>query len=89
MPPLASNASRTSAKIVATFGVITFRRGRVGALPARWFSQRASGSHREAFRFDQRPCKPLAAFGQSCRTMSEIYDYREYPVACEVCNSDT
>jgi hypothetical protein len=39
--------------------------------------------------FDQRPCKPLAAFGQSCRTMSEIYDYREYPVACEVCNSDT
>ena len=39
--------------------------------------------------FDQRPCKPLAAFGQSCRTMSEIYEYREYPVACEVCNSDT
>ena len=33
--------------------------------------------------FDQRPCKPLAAFGQSCRTMSEIYDYREYAVACE------
>ena len=27
----------------------------------------------------------LAAFGQSCRTVSEIYDYREYPVACEVC----
>jgi hypothetical protein len=41
------------------------------------------------FGFDQGPCKPLAAFGQSCRTISEIYDYREYPVACEVCNSDT
>ena len=31
----------------------------------------------------------LASFGQSCRTMSEIFDYKKYAIACEVWNSDT
>jgi hypothetical protein len=38
---------------------------------------------------DQRPCKPLATFGQSRRTTSKICDYREHAIASEVCNSDT
>jgi len=37
---------------------------------------------------DQRPCKPLATFGQPCRTISEICYYREYAIASEICNSD-
>jgi hypothetical protein len=40
-------------------------------------------------RFDQRPCKPLAAFGQSCRTILSICDHREHAVAREVCDRDT
>jgi hypothetical protein len=39
--------------------------------------------------FDERASKPFTTFGQSCRPMPKIYGYREYPVACEVRNSDT
>jgi hypothetical protein len=40
-------------------------------------------------RFDQRPCKPLAAFGQSCRTIQSICDHGEHAIAREVCDRDT
>ena len=39
-------------------------------------------------RFDQRPCKPLAAFGQSCRTILSIGDHSEHAIAREVCDRD-
>ena len=81
MPPLASNAWRCApscwqAPTRPLLKVITPNAATIFALVLR-------------LRLRSRPCKPLAAFGQSCRTMSEIYDYREYAVACEVCNSDT
>jgi hypothetical protein len=48
-----------------------------------------SGTYASVCCCDQRPCKPLASFGQLRWTVSKVFDYSKDAIASEVCNSNT